>query len=178
MHGCGRSTSRHTSTTDCAGALCSSRPSPCRARRRSRQATAGQVSATASRRIRCSASASAVRSPAAMQVGVADGAIVAYGVLLFAPGEAQLLNLTVAPEVRRLGIGRALLGRFLADAGARGAEQCFLEVRVSNIPAIALYAQEGFVPVARRIGYYPSAGAASPEDGLVMPRALSRGQGI
>ena len=114
----------------------------------------------------------------AMQVGVADGAIVAYGVLLFAPGEAQLLNLTVAPEVRRLGIGRALLGRFLADAGARGAEQCFLEVRVSNIPAIALYAREGFVPVARRIGYYPSAGAAPREDALVMRRALSRGQGI
>jgi ribosomal-protein-alanine acetyltransferase len=115
----------------------------------------------------------------AMQVGVADGAIVAYGVLLFAPGEAQLLNLTVAPEVRRLGIGRALLERFLADAGARGAGQCFLEVRVSNIPAIALYAREGFVPVARRIGYYPSsAGAASREDALVMRRALSRGQEI
>jgi ribosomal-protein-alanine acetyltransferase len=114
----------------------------------------------------------------AMQVGVADGAIVAYGVLLFAPGEVQLLNLTVAPEVRRLGIGRALLGRFLADAGARGAEQCFLEVRVSNIPAIQLYAREGFVPVARRIGYYPSAGAAPREDALVMRRALSRGQGI
>ena len=113
-----------------------------------------------------------------MQVGVADGAIVAYGVLLFAPGEAQLLNLTVAPDVRRLGIGRALLGRFLSDACARGAEQCFLEVRVSNIPAIALYAREGFVPVARRIGYYPSAGAASREDALVMRRALSRGQGI
>jgi len=112
-----------------------------------------------------------------MQVGVADGAIVAYGVLLFAPGEAQLLNLTVAPEVRRLGIGRALLGRFLADAGARGAEQCFLEVRVSNIAAIALYAREGFVPVARRIGYYPSAGTAPREDALVMRRALSRGQG-
>ena len=113
-----------------------------------------------------------------MQVGVADGAIVAYGVLLFAPGEAQLLNLTVAPDVRRLGIGRALLGRFLSDACARGAEQCFLEVRVSNIPAIALYAREGFAPVARRIGYYPSPGGASREDALVMRRALSRGQGI
>jgi ribosomal-protein-alanine acetyltransferase len=109
-----------------------------------------------------------------MQVGVADGAIVAYGVLLFAPGEAQLLNLTVAPEVRRLGIGRALLGRFLADAGARGAAQCFLEVRASNLPAIALYTREGFLPVARRIGYYPSAGAGPREDAVVMRRALPR----
>jgi ribosomal-protein-alanine acetyltransferase len=109
-----------------------------------------------------------------MQVGVAAGAIVAYGVLLFAPGEAQLLNLTVAPELRRLGIGRALLGRFLADVRARGAEQCFLEVRVSNLPAIALYTREGFFPVARRIGYYPSIGAGPREDALVMRRALTR----
>ena len=105
-------------------------------------------------------------------VGIADGTLVAYGVLLFAPGEVQLLNLTVAPEVRRLGIGRALLQRFLADARARGAEQCFLEVRVSNQAAIALYSREGFVPVARRVGYYPAQGAGAREDALVMRRAL------
>jgi [ribosomal protein S18]-alanine N-acetyltransferase len=105
-------------------------------------------------------------------VGVVDGALVAYGVLLFAPGEVQLLNLTVAPEVRRLGIGRALLQRFLVEARARGAEQCFLEVRVSNQAAIGLYAQEGFVPVARRVGYYPVQGPGSREDALVMRRAL------
>jgi ribosomal-protein-alanine acetyltransferase len=107
-----------------------------------------------------------------MQVGVADGTIVAYGVLLFAPGEAQVLNLTVAPEMRRLGIGRALLRRFLADARSRGAAQCFLEVRVSNVPAVALYAAEGFVPVARRVGYYPSADGGPREDAVVMRRAL------
>jgi ribosomal-protein-alanine N-acetyltransferase len=76
--------------------------------------------------------------------------------------------------VRRLGIGRTLLGRFLSAARARGAEQCFLEVRVSNVPAIALYAREGFVPVARRIGYYPSVGTDSREDALVMRHALAR----
>jgi ribosomal-protein-alanine acetyltransferase len=108
-----------------------------------------------------------------LAVGVANGTVVAYGVLLFAPGEAQLLNLTVAPEARRLGIGRALLRRFLADARARGAEQCFLEVRMSNEAAIALYAQEGFVPVARRVGYYPVQGPSAREDALVMRRALA-----
>ncbi len=106
-----------------------------------------------------------------MTVGVAGDAIVAYGVLLFAPGEVQILNLTVAPEARRLGLGRALLKRFLADSKARGALQCFLEVRVSNLPAVGLYAHEGFVPVARRIGYYP-AGADAREDALVMRKAL------
>jgi ribosomal-protein-alanine acetyltransferase len=106
-------------------------------------------------------------------VGVADDTLVAYGVLLFAPGEAQLLNLTVAPEARRQGIGRALLQRFLADARARGAQQCFLEVRVSNEAAVALYAHEGFVAVARRVGYYPVQGPGPREDALVMRRALA-----
>lgn len=106
-------------------------------------------------------------------VGAIDGVIVAYGVLLFAPGEVQLLNLTVAPAARRRGVGRALLRRFLADAHARGANQCFLEVRVSNEVAIALYASEGFVPVARRAAYYPAQAAALREDALVMRRALA-----
>jgi ribosomal-protein-alanine acetyltransferase len=108
-----------------------------------------------------------------MAVGVAGGAVVAYGVLLFAPGEVQLLNLTVAPGARRQGIGRALLQRFLDDARARGAEQCFLEVRVTNEAAIALYMQEGFAAVARRAGYYPAAEAGLREDALVMRRALA-----
>ena len=115
----------------------------------------------------------------AMTVGEVDGAIVAYGVLMFAPGEAQLLNLTVAAALRRQGIGRILLKRFVADALRLGAEQCFLEVRVSNLPAIALYAAEGFLPVARRAGYYPAAIAgAAREDALVLRRALrERAQG-
>jgi [ribosomal protein S18]-alanine N-acetyltransferase len=108
-----------------------------------------------------------------MAVGVAGSRIVAYGVLLLAPGEAQLLNLTVAADARRRGLGRTLLRRFLADAKLRGADQCFLEVRVSNAPAIALYAAEGFVPVARRVAYYPPHGKGEREDALVMRRSLA-----
>ena len=106
-------------------------------------------------------------------VGEASGIIVAYGVLLFAPGEAQLLNLTVVDLLRRHGIGRKLLRRFLADATALGADQCFLEVRASNVAAIKLYTAEGFVPVARRAGYYPAAQTGDArEDALVLRRAL------
>jgi [ribosomal protein S18]-alanine N-acetyltransferase len=106
-------------------------------------------------------------------VGEVDGAIVAYGVLVLGPGEAQLLNLTVVGALRRRGIGRALLRRFLTDVVRLGAEQCFLEVRVSNAAAIALYSAEGFVAVARRVAYYPPASADAPrEDALVLRRAL------
>ena len=114
-------------------------------------------------------------------VGEADGAIVAYGVLMMGTGEAQVLNLTVAPHARRRGLARALLRRFVDDAARLGAEQCFLEVRISNTPAIALYRAEGFVAVARRADYYPAAkGAPTREDALVLrrsvrPRGESRG---
>ncbi|HEY1458966.1 MAG TPA: ribosomal protein S18-alanine N-acetyltransferase [Casimicrobiaceae bacterium] len=106
-------------------------------------------------------------------VGELDGEIVAYAVLMLAPGEAQLLNLTVAAASRRHGIGRELLRRLIDDALDRGADQCFLEVRESNLAALALYAAEGFMPVARRAGYYPSAPAGGArEDALVLRLGL------
>jgi ribosomal-protein-alanine N-acetyltransferase len=108
-------------------------------------------------------------------VGESAGTVVAYGVLMLAPGEAQLLNLTVAASARRRGLGRRLLQRLVDDAIGVGAEQCFLEVRESNRAAIALYLREGFAPVARRAGYYPpAAGADRREDALVMRRLLRR----
>ncbi len=70
-------------------------------------------------------------------------------------------------------MARALLRRFLDDALRLGAEQCFLEVRFSNAAAIALYRAEGFVPVARRTGYYPPAdGLGAREDALVLRRRV------
>ena len=108
-------------------------------------------------------------------VGERGGRIVAYGVLMLTPGEAQILNLTVAPAARGKGLGRQLLHRFVDHARAFGAEQIFLEVRSSNAAAIGLYQAEGFVPVARRAGYYPGSTADAPrEDGLVMRRGIAR----
>ena len=107
------------------------------------------------------------------RVGERDGRIVAYGVLTLAPGEAQLLNLSVVADARRAGLGRALLTQFLDDARRLGAEQVFLEVRVSNTPAIRLYEQEGFERVGRRTAYYPAATEDDPrEDALVMRFAI------
>jgi ribosomal-protein-alanine acetyltransferase len=106
------------------------------------------------------------------QVGEREGRIVAFGVMMLAPGEAQILNLSVVPDARRQGLGRALLMRFVDDALRAGAEQMFLEVRVSNAPAIALYQSAGFAPVARRENYYPATARAKTEDALVMRRRL------
>ena len=106
-------------------------------------------------------------------VGELDRSVVAYGVLMLAPGEAQLLNLTVAAPARRRGPGHRLLRRMLDNAVGFGATQRFLQVRESNHAAIALYLREGFAPVARRADYYPApGGAGGREDALVMRRRL------
>ena len=103
------------------------------------------------------------------RVGTSGERIVAYGVLMLGPGEAQLLNLSVVPDARRIGLGRALLQQFIDDARRLYADQLFLEVRVGNRPAIALYETAGFVPIARRVAYYPPGNAgAGREDALVM----------
>lgn len=86
-------------------------------------------------------------------------------------GEAELLTLAVAPESRRLGLGRKLVARFLYQAGLRGGTSAFLEVSAENPAAIALYESAGFAAAGRRRGYY-----ASPEggrfDAIVMARDL------
>jgi ribosomal-protein-alanine N-acetyltransferase len=107
------------------------------------------------------------------RVGVCGERIVAYGVLMLGPGEAQLLNLSVIPEARRNGLGRMLLAQFIDDARRLGAEQLFLEVRVGNVGAIALYEGASFVAVARRVRYYPpDRRGGVREDALVMRRDL------
>ena len=86
-------------------------------------------------------------------------------------GEAEVLTLAVAPESRRLGLGRKLVARFIYQAQVRGAVRAFLEVSAENAAAIALYDSAGFAAEGRRKGYY-----ATPEgvriDALVMARDL------
>jgi ribosomal protein S18 acetylase RimI-like enzyme len=54
-------------------------------------------------------------------------------------------ELYVAPESRRRGVARALLGRLLAEAAASGVRAIELEVDEGHEPARALYRSLGFV---------------------------------
>ena len=99
-----------------------------------------------------------------------DEALAGYGILAIGAGEAHLLNLTVAPERQRQGIGRAFTAFFAKLARDYGAGKIFLEVRPSNAPARALYARAGFAEIGVRRGYYPAAGAR--EDAVVMEMRL------
>lgn len=69
-------------------------------------------------------------------------------------GEADMMNLAVAPSFRRQGIGRELVERLVEHLKEQGVHVLVLEVRVSNEPAIRLYEELGFTQVGRRPNYY------------------------
>jgi len=85
-----------------------------------------------------------------------DGALLGYGVLSAAAGEAHILNVCIAAEYRGRGLGRLLVRRLLDLARWHRAYQVFLEVRPSNPTAIALYRSEGFSEIGMRKDYYPA----------------------
>lgn len=107
------------------------------------------------------------RSYARLQVALAaDGTVWGYCVLLRAADEGEIANIATDPSVRRQGVAGRLLDEALAAADAEGAESVYLEVRVSNEAARALYASRGFRQAGRRRGYYDK----PAEDALVLRR--------
>ena len=68
--------------------------------------------------------------------------------------EASVTNVAVSPAHRQKGYGEALVAAAKKAASAAGAESIFLEVRMSNIPAISLYKKLGFEELGIRKNFY------------------------
>ncbi len=97
-----------------------------------------------------------------------DGRVVGYGIGWFVFREIHIANLAVDKDLRSKGIGKTLLRHMIDKASSRKAMVVTLEVRMSNLIAIALYRKEGFREVAIRKGYY----SKPREDAVVMTKVL------
>lgn len=97
-------------------------------------------------------------------VAVSGRGIIGYLITREVGGSGEILNLAIAPGVRRQGVGADLLRVGLVALAARGVVEVFLEVRESNQEARGLYERAGFRVVGARRGYYRS----PTEDALVM----------
>lgn len=100
-------------------------------------------------------------------VRATDGTLAGYYLLMYAVDEAHLLDVAVAAPRQKQGLGRRLLDRIAARARGHGMTSILLEVRPSNVRALAVYQRYGYVQIGRRKGYYP-AGAGAREDAIVM----------
>jgi ribosomal-protein-alanine N-acetyltransferase len=98
------------------------------------------------------------------------GRVAGYGILSIAAGEAHILNLCVDPNYRAHGYGEQLLDAILLRARAAEVREIFLEVRPSNLTALALYRKKGFHKVADRPAYYQAHGGR--EDAAVLAKKL------
>lgn len=76
----------------------------------------------------------------------------------------EVENIAVSSDALRRGVGRALLSRVCNWAHEQGAQELDIEVRASNVGAIALYSAAGFVEVGRRRSYY----SAPTEDAILL----------
>ena len=104
-----------------------------------------------------------------------DGrALLGYMVAMKGVDEVHLLNITTVPLHRRQGWATWMLEALATWSVAVKAQALWLEVRVSNSAARALYERSGFKAMGVRKGYYPN-GSAPREDALVMSRDLRQG---
>ncbi len=97
--------------------------------------------------------------------------VLGYAVASVQAGESLLLTLCIDPPAQWRVLGRRLLRAMRQLVRGQGAERMFLEVRPSNLRAIALYHDEGFNQIGRRPRYYPAANGAR-EDAIVMAMEL------
>lgn len=93
----------------------------------------------------------------------ADGSLAGYVFCAFAGGEVHVNKIAVAPASRQRGVARLLMREVLDFSARIAAEEVYLEVRPTNVPARNFYVSLGFRDVGRRPQYY-----ADGEDALVM----------
>lgn len=96
--------------------------------------------------------------------------IIGYAILMPAVDEVHLLDICIGAEYQRKGLGKKLLKDMLAMADELKFSRVLLEVRPSNVAAIALYRVMGFAEIGLRRGYYPA--GQGREDAIVMEKQL------
>lgn len=108
---------------------------------------------------------SELTNPLSLWIVAVDGQTVAgYVGSQSVMGEADMMNLAVAPQYRRRGIGGHLVECLVEYLRDNQVSSLTLEVRASNDAAKSLYASRGFTQVGRRPNYYSN----PKEDALIL----------
>lgn len=100
----------------------------------------------------------------------ADHSIAGYICIERLYGEAEIVNVAVHPKLRKAGIGARMLREVIEKEKEAGTESIVLEVRRSNLPAIRLYENAGFVQIGIRKNFYEF----PVEDAIVMQLPLKQ----
>lgn len=100
-----------------------------------------------------------------------QGVVVGFCILQPVLDEANLLLMAIHPQQQGKGLGYQLLDQSMALL-KNNPLQIFLEVRESNLSAIALYEKSGFHQIDMRRNYYPKADGGK-EHAIIMVKSCS-----
>ncbi len=113
----------------------------------------------------------ALQSGYQAQLLLADDVLLGYFIAMKGVDEVHLLNITIAPEYQGRGWAWVCLDALALWARGQRAQWLWLEVRVSNVRAMKVYAAHGYQRVGQRKNYYPAANGER-EDAIVMSLKL------
>lgn len=99
-----------------------------------------------------------------------DGKLNAYVVFNYLYDECHLMNITTHPEQQGKGFASLLIQALYDNAKSQGMKKVLLEVRESNLPALAFYRKEQFKEIGNRPNYYPTKDGR--EAAIVMQKLL------
>lgn len=123
------------------------------------------------------------RSPQTFLVAVIDGVVQGYVMCRIERGMSKIkklsfaklchvVSIAVMKPYRQKGIATALMHQTMENSiKYYAATECFLEVRVSNVPAVNLYDRLGFRQARRIYSYYMNG-----EDAFEMAKLLNEGE--
>lgn len=114
--------------------------------------------------------AECLRAGYVCRVCLDDDIMVGYGIMSMGAGECHIMNLCVHPHHHGNGYGSLIMSDMLKIAGQSRTHMAFLEVRISNRRAHALYQHLGFNEIGVRKNYYPARWGR--EDAYVLAKTL------
>ena len=112
-----------------------------------------------------------IATPRRMALVIGDATsdqLFGFAIASIIPPGAELESIAISESCRRQGLGRELLAQLLHALRQEDIREVWLEVRPTNLPAIALYRRAGFVESGVRNSYY----ADPVEDASVMTRTM------
>ena len=93
-----------------------------------------------------------------------ENQIVGYAGAWLVYDEGQITNIAILPSARGKGYGSKLTKQLIDECFSRGMHEIFLEVRISNLAALAMYRNLGFSVKGIRKEYY----SEPTEDAYIM----------
>ncbi|MDD5759146.1 MAG: ribosomal protein S18-alanine N-acetyltransferase [Desulfobulbaceae bacterium] len=97
-----------------------------------------------------------------------DGKVCGYLFGITVIDEAEIRKVAVASAWRRQGVASLLLTAACQRLSLQKISSCFLELRLSNIPALKLYQKNTFQVVGQRKSYY----TLPTEDAMILKKSF------